>query len=66
MTATMTVRHEDLAGLASVVVNDHSDQAGLCAVCGSAFPCHRAVVTAPRDVAGISASDSSPWTNGTS
>jgi len=26
------------------VINDHLDDDGLCAVCGSAFPCERAVL----------------------
>ncbi|WP_165036802.1 hypothetical protein [Candidatus Protofrankia californiensis] len=30
--------------LASVVINEHTDDHGLCAVCGSAFPCERAVL----------------------
>lgn len=29
--------------LASMVINDHIDLHGLCAVCGCAFPCERAV-----------------------
>jgi len=35
---------EQLAQLASVVLNEHTNDYGLCAVCGSAFPCERAVL----------------------
>lgn len=35
---------ENLAQLASVVLNEHTDDNGLCAVCGSAFPCNSAVL----------------------
>jgi len=35
---------EHLARLASVVLNAHVNDAGLCAVCGCAFPCEAAVV----------------------
>ena len=30
--------------LATVVLNEHTNDHGLCAVCGSAFPCERAVL----------------------
>jgi hypothetical protein len=30
--------------LATVVLNEHTDDRGLCAVCGCAFPCERAVL----------------------
>lgn len=30
--------------LATVVLNEHNDDRGLCAVCGCAFPCERAVL----------------------
>nr|MBA3338380.1 hypothetical protein [Geodermatophilaceae bacterium] len=33
-----------LRALATRAVNDHVDDLGLCAVCGSAFPCERAVL----------------------
>lgn len=33
-----------LLALATRVINDHVDDGGLCAVCGSAFPCERAVL----------------------
>ena len=35
---------EHLAQLATVVLNEHMNQAGLCAVCGTAFPCDSAVL----------------------
>jgi len=35
---------EALRALASRVINEHVDYDGLCAVCGSAFPCGRAVL----------------------
>jgi hypothetical protein len=30
-----------LVGLATVVINEHRDDDGLCVVCGSAWPCER-------------------------
>jgi hypothetical protein len=33
-----------MAALATEVINEHTDCNGLCAVCGSAWPCQRAVV----------------------
>ena len=36
---------EDLGALSSLavaVLNEHTNQAGLCAVCGSAWPCEQA------------------------
>jgi hypothetical protein len=33
-----------LARLATVVLNEHTNQAGLCAVCDIAFPCDSAVL----------------------
>jgi hypothetical protein len=30
--------------LTTVVLNEHTNDLGLCAVCGSAFPCERAVL----------------------
>ena len=33
-----------LRALATRVINDHVDDCGLCAVCGSAFPCELAVL----------------------
>ncbi|NUL28426.1 hypothetical protein HRW09_02340 [Streptomyces lunaelactis] len=30
--------------LATVVLNEHTNDHGLCAVCGCAFPCERAVL----------------------
>ncbi|KWX02437.1 hypothetical protein [Carbonactinospora thermoautotrophica] len=33
-----------LSTIASQVLNEHVNDAGLCAVCGSAFPCGRAVL----------------------
>ena len=35
---------EHLAQLATAVLNEHTDDAGLCAICGSAFPCKSAVL----------------------
>ena len=35
---------EQLAHLASSVINEHVNQGGVCAVCGCAFPCDRAVL----------------------
>lgn len=35
---------DKLHRLASVVINEHTDDNGLCAVCGCAFPCERAVL----------------------
>jgi len=35
---------EALRALATRVINEHVDDCGLCAVCGSAFPCELAVL----------------------
>ena len=35
---------EHLAQLASVVLNEHTNNQGLCAVCGCEFPCDSAVL----------------------
>jgi len=35
---------ERLAHLATAVLNEHVNDSGLCAVCGSAFPCKSAVL----------------------
>jgi hypothetical protein len=35
---------EHLAHLASMVLNAHVNERGLCAVCGCAFPCESAVL----------------------
>lgn len=35
---------ENLAHLAMVVLNEHASEAGLCAVCGTAFPCDSAIL----------------------
>lgn len=35
---------EAMIALATQALNDHIDDAGLCAVCGSAWPCERAVL----------------------
>jgi len=40
----VTPELEALRALASRVINQHVDDRGLCAVCGSAFPCERAVL----------------------
>ena len=42
--AVLTPEFEALLSLATRVINDHVDDDGLCAVCGSAFPCERAVL----------------------
>jgi len=36
---TLPVELEVLSSLAVTVLNEHTDQAGRCAVCGSAWPC---------------------------
>jgi hypothetical protein len=40
----LTAELEKLHRLAAAVLNEHLNQAGLCAVCGCAFPCSRAVL----------------------
>lgn len=35
---------EALHRLATIVLNEHTNDLGLCAVCGCAFPCERAVL----------------------
>jgi hypothetical protein len=35
---------EALHQLATLVLNEHTNDNGLCAVCGCAFPCERAVL----------------------
>jgi len=35
---------EYLAQLATVVLNEHTNRAGLCATCGTTFPCDSAVL----------------------
>jgi len=35
---------ENLARLATIVLNEHTNQAGLCAVCDTAFPCDPAIL----------------------
>lgn len=45
ITATEPVTEvEALLRLASQVINEHTNDHGLCAVCGCAFPCERAVL----------------------
>lgn len=34
----------ELARLATIVMNEHRDDHGLCTVCGSAWPCERVVL----------------------
>ncbi len=34
----------ELSRLATVVMNEHSDDNGLCVICGSAWPCERVVL----------------------
>ena len=41
---SLTVELEALARLATVVLNEHTNGLGLCAVCGCAFPCDSAVL----------------------
>ncbi len=41
---TLNAELEHLAQLASVVLNEHVSEDGLCAVCGCAFPCELAVL----------------------
>lgn len=38
--------------LATTVLNEHTDDAGVCAVCGSAWPC-QSVVLADHNLAGF-------------
>jgi hypothetical protein len=45
----LSVLHE-LSLLATTVLGEHTNNAGLCAVCGSAWPCERAV-TATHNLA---------------
>lgn len=40
LSAEMDALHQ----LATVVLNEHTNDHDLCAVCGSAFPCERAVL----------------------
>lgn len=40
----LPVGPEALSLLAVTVLNEHINQAGLCAVCGSAWPCESAVL----------------------
>jgi hypothetical protein len=35
---------ENLAHLATAVLNEHTSEAGLCAVCGTGFPCDSAIL----------------------
>jgi len=42
--ADIDTKIEELAELASSVINEHTNDHGACAVCGSAFPCDRAVL----------------------
>lgn len=41
---SMEAELEHLEQLATVVLNEHTDQAGLCAICGAAFPCDSAIL----------------------
>lgn len=43
---------ERISSLATVVFNEHTDNSGLCAVCGSAWPCEL-VVLADHNLAGF-------------
>jgi hypothetical protein len=43
-TDSLVAEIEHLAQLASVVLNEHINQEGLCAVCGCVFPCESAVL----------------------
>jgi hypothetical protein len=44
MITLLDTKMEELAQLASSVINEHINDHGVCAVCGSAFPCDRAVL----------------------
>jgi len=41
---SLNAEFEHLAQLATVVLNEHTNDNGLCAVCGCAFPCSSAVL----------------------
>jgi hypothetical protein len=41
---SLTVEIERLAHLATAVLNEHTNDNGLCAICGCAFPCESAVL----------------------
>jgi hypothetical protein len=41
---------DTLSSLAATVLGDHTDAAGLCAICGTAWPCER-VTTAAHNLA---------------
>jgi len=43
-TETLDSQIERLARRACSVINEHTNQGGVCAVCGSAFPCDLAVL----------------------
>jgi hypothetical protein len=43
-TEYLTPELEQLITLAAEVLNEHSNDHGLCAICGCAFPCERAVL----------------------
>ena len=44
MTTPLDTEIEKLAQLASIVINQHTNHHGVCAICGSAFPCDRAIL----------------------
>jgi hypothetical protein len=47
---SLAVELERLAQLASMVLNEHANDHGLCAICGVAFPC-KAALLAEHNVA---------------
>jgi len=44
MSPKLCAEFDALIRLATKVLNEHTDLRGLCAVCGCAFPCERAVL----------------------
>jgi hypothetical protein len=44
ITDALMAEIEQLIALATRVLNEHTNDHDLCAVCGSAFPCERAVL----------------------
>lgn len=41
---SLPITLEWMGALATNVLNEHTDQAGLCVACGSAWPCERVVL----------------------
>lgn len=46
MLITLPVTLERMGTLAASVLGEHTDDGGLCAICGSAWPCERVVLAA--------------------